>query len=156
MFKMRYALVLGLALFGAPAFGATTAASIVGTWVTTDGKGHIEIVEKDGLFSGKIAWLAEPNYEVGESEGTAGTPKVDYNNPAPELRKRPILGLPLLHGFAYAGENVWEKGMIYDPENGKLYKCKLTLISPNKLEVRGFIGFSLLGRTVVWTRAPAK
>lgn len=153
---MRYVLALCLALTCAQILSAATADSIVGTWVTTDGKGHVQIVKDGDTFSGKIVWLAEPNYTAGDSEGTVGTPKIDHNNPAPELRKRPILGLPLLHGFTYSGENVWEKGMIYDPENGKLYKCKLTLISPNQLEVRGFIGFSLLGRTVVWTRAPAK
>jgi uncharacterized protein (DUF2147 family) len=47
---------------------------------------------------------------------------------------------------------MWKGGTIYDPDNGKLYKCKMTLTEPKRLEVRGYIGFSFIGRTVVWTR----
>ncbi len=82
----------------------------------------------------------------------AGQPQVDRNNPDPDLRTRPALGLQLLEGFGYSGGNVWKGGTIYDPGNGKLYKCKMTLTDPKRLEVRGFIGISWLGRTEVWTR----
>jgi uncharacterized protein (DUF2147 family) len=57
-----------------------------------------------------------------------------------------------LSGFKFAGDNLWEDGTIYDPENGKTYRCKITLESPNRLNVRGFVGISLFGRTTVWTR----
>ncbi|MFZ5907440.1 MAG: DUF2147 domain-containing protein [Nitrospirota bacterium] len=50
-----------------------------------------------------------------------------------------------------SGEDQWEGGKIYDPQNGKTYSCKIKL-EGQKLRVRGFIGFSLLGRTAVWTR----
>ncbi len=60
--------------------------------------------------------------------------------------------MQLMTDFTLAGKDIWEGGKIYDPESGKTYKCKLTLIDPNRLEVRGFIGFSLLGRTEVWTK----
>ena len=52
----------------------------------------------------------------------------------------------------FAKDGLWEKGHIYDPENGKDYKCKMTLASADVLRVRGFIGISLIGRTEVWTR----
>jgi uncharacterized protein (DUF2147 family) len=57
-----------------------------------------------------------------------------------------------LSGFAYEGKNHWKEGRIYDPETGKTYSCKMTLKKPDELEVRGFIGLSIIGRTVVWTR----
>ena len=50
------------------------------------------------------------------------------------------------------GGNTWAKGTIYDPEDGKTYKCKMTLTDPKTLGVRGYIGISLIGRTTVWTR----
>ena len=76
----------------------------------------------------------------------------NYKNPDPKLRSRPIVGLQFMNNFVYAGRNVWDGGKIYDPESGKTYKCKMTLQSTNRLEVHGYVGVSLLGRTVVWTR----
>jgi uncharacterized protein (DUF2147 family) len=56
--------------------------------------------------------------------------------------------------FVYDEDNVWNDGKIYDPKTGKTYSCKMTLSGNKKsLDVRGFIGFSLIGRTSVWTRA---
>jgi len=57
----------------------------------------------------------------------AGRPVVDRENPNPNLRSRMLIGLQLLEGFTYIGKNVWEKGTIYNPDNGKTYKCKMTL-----------------------------
>jgi uncharacterized protein (DUF2147 family) len=58
----------------------------------------------------------------------------------------------ILRGFVSTENNLWENGKIYDPKNGKDYSCKITMIDNNKLDVRGFIGISLLGRTETWTR----
>jgi uncharacterized protein (DUF2147 family) len=62
------------------------------------------------------------------------------------------LGLNLVGSFTYAGENLWEGGFIYDPREGKTYKCKMTLETPDNLKVRGFIGIALIGKTNNWTR----
>jgi uncharacterized protein (DUF2147 family) len=59
------------------------------------------------------------------------------------------MGLKVLRDFVFVGDNRWEEGKIYDPENGKDYSCILTLIDANTLNVRGYIGFSLIGRTQV-------
>ncbi len=66
---------------------------------------------------------------------------------------RPGIELQILEGFTYSGENVWQGGRIYAPDNGKTYKCKMTMTDPNRLEVRGFIGFSFIGRTEIWIRS---
>ncbi len=68
------------------------------------------------------------------------------------MRKNPISGLQILSDFTFAGENEWAGGKIYKPDNGKTYRGKMTLVSPKKLNVRGFIGISLLGRTTTWTK----
>jgi len=125
---------------------------IVGTWTTDGGKSQIAITAApDGTFRGHIVGLKEPLY-TNPKEGTPGTPKVDRHNPDPSLKTRPLIGLQILDGFQAAGPDRWEKGRIYDPENGKTYQCRMKLSAPNRLEVRGFIGISLIGRTTVWTR----
>lgn len=120
---------------------------IVGVWYNTTKSGKVEIIKKGDKFSGKIIWLKEPISE------TTGKPKVDENNPEEEKQKNPILGLQVLKGFSYDGEGKYSGGTIYDPENGKTYKCKMTLVDKNNLDVRGYIGFPALGRTENWTRA---
>jgi uncharacterized protein (DUF2147 family) len=47
---------------------------------------------------------------------------------------------------------LWKGGSVYDPQNGKIYRGKITLVSPNKLDLRGFVGIPLFGRTTTWTR----
>lgn len=119
---------------------------VEGVWFNTKKDGKIEIFEKDGKFYGKIIWLLEPNDE------NDGDPKRDINNPDDSKHQDPIIGLVVLKGLEFDKDNVWNDGKIYDPENGKTYSCKMTLINENQLDVRGFIGFSLLGRTENWTK----
>lgn len=130
---------------------ATDEDAVVGIWVTEGQQSHVEIYKENDRYFGKIVHLSEPRYEA--DDPMAGQEKVDRENPEESLRDRPILGLLLMEGFRFNGSK-WVDGTIYDPENGKTYKCKLTLRDPATLEVRGYIGFSLLGRTTVWHRKP--
>ena len=61
-------------------------------------------------------------------------------------------GLENLRDFVFKGENKWAEGRIYDPKSGSDYSCEMKLIDENTLEVRGYIGVSLFGRTDVWKR----
>ncbi len=123
---------------------AQNADDILGTWFTEGGKSKVEITKKDGRYSGKIIWLKEPN----RADGTA---KLDKNNEDESLKGRGILGLPVIQGFEW-DDDLFEDGTIYDPENGKTYSCEMTWEDKDTLNVRGYVGFSLLGRTTVWTR----
>ena len=153
--KQVFLIGLFILLFFAAGFAQTAANAapavkeadaILGDWLTENGKGRVRIFKtKTGQYVGKIIWLREPNNE-------SGTPKVDRNNPDEALRTRPIIGLFVLRDFSYDAANVWHNGKIYDPENGNDYSCTLTMVAPGKLEVRGYIGVSLFGRTSVWTR----
>ena len=125
---------------------------ILGLWNTSENDCKIEIFKCGGKYCGRIVWLKEPVYRADDDEGMAGRPVVDRKNPNPNLRSRPLIGLQLIEGFIYSGKNVWEKGTIYDPDNGRTYRCKMILSAPNRLEVRGFVGIPLLGATSVWTR----
>lgn len=126
--------------------------ALLGLWNTPQDKAKVEIFRCGDKFCGRIKELQEPNFPDDDAKGMAGQPKVDRNNPDPLLRTRPLLGLQIMEGFGHCGQNQWEGGTIYDPKNGKTYKCKMTLADQDLLKVRGFIGISLLGRTQIWTR----
>jgi uncharacterized protein (DUF2147 family) len=110
----------------------------------------VRIYKNGEKFQGKIVWLKEPN------DPETGKPKVDKNHPEEANRTRPILGLVNIWGFTNTGKNLWEDGNIYDPKNGNTYSCEIKMINSKVLEVRGYIGVSLLGRTDTWTKQVAK
>lgn len=148
----RTVTVLLVVILLAPhAYGAG-ADAILGLWSTMDREAQFEIYKCGEEYCGRISYLREPNYPSTDKQGLAGLPKIDLENPEPRLRERPLLGLPLLEGFRYMGGNAWEGGRIYNPEDGLKYRCKLRLDGENRLEVRGYIGFSLLGQTETWVR----
>ena len=156
MRKVVVVLALGAMLVPVLPAGAADADGIVGFWLTApgeNGQAKIEIVENEGRYGGAIVWLEKPTYPADDDQGMGGQERVDRENPEENLRDRPILGLQLVDKFRFAGDNRWENGIIYDPNNGKTYKCKAALSADGAtLKVRGYIGFSLLGRTEVWTR----
>lgn len=120
---------------------------LVGIWLTQDGDSKVTISkDSNGKFNGEITWLKEPNRD--------GKPKVDYKNPDVKLQSRPTLGLRLLTGFNYEKDDKeWIDGKIYDPKEGKTYKCLMWFEDDNnQLHVKGYIGFSLIGKQVLWTR----
>jgi uncharacterized protein (DUF2147 family) len=139
-------------LIPATAADAAGPDDVLGVWNTEERDAKIEIYKCGMKYCGKIVWLREPTYPAGSEEGTPGTPVLDHSNPEPKLRKTPLIGLPILLDFVFAGDNSWNSGKIYDSENGKTYSGKLTLVSPNQLNVRGFIVISLIGGSTTWTR----
>ena len=134
-----------------PCLGA--ADDVVGVWYNQEKDAKIQIERCGDKYCGKVVWLKEPNYPPGSKEGTPGTPKLDNNNPDPALKKTPRLGLEIMHDFQFAGDNVWKDGKVYDPKNGKTYSGKITMVSPTELDLRGFVGVSIFGRTAKWTKA---
>jgi uncharacterized protein (DUF2147 family) len=139
-----------LGLTTTKAFAQNTGAdAVLGVWKNGEGTGLIQITKRDNKYYGKIVWLKVAN-------DVEGKPRTDINNPEEGLRNRPLKGMENMRDFIYAGDNRWEDGRIYDPKNGNDYSCHMTLTGPNTLEVRGFIGISLLGRTDIWTRQVKK
>ncbi len=126
---------------------------ILGVWLTQDKDSHVEIYKVGNKFFGKIVWLQDP------IDSITGKPKLDDKNENPSLRNRPVMGLKLLKNFVFDGDNEWENGTIYDPKKGKTYSCYIKFPNENnknRIKIRGYIGFSLLGRTVYWTRVVKK
>ena len=132
------------------AYAADEADAIIGQWVTSKGEARFEISKSKEKYNGKIVWLKEPIYPTGDKE--AGKPARDRKNPDKSKRNQPIIGSEPLKGLTYAGRKTWKNGTIYNADDGKTYKCLATLKKPDKLHLRGYIGFSLVGATTVWTR----
>ncbi|WP_144604001.1 DUF2147 domain-containing protein [Algoriphagus algorifonticola] len=116
---------------------------ILGTWYNTEKTAQVDIMEKDGAFLGKISWLKEPIKN--------GEPAKDVENDDKKLQQRPLMGLTILEGLFYK-DGIWKGGKIYDPKSGNTYSCEIRLKSKDVLEVKGYMGFSWIGRTVEWTR----
>ncbi|QIL41232.1 DUF2147 domain-containing protein [Pedobacter sp. HDW13] len=117
--------------------------AIIGKWLNPSGEGQIEIYKKGDKYYGKLAWMKEPNLN--------GKPKLDAKNPDENLKKRALLNLEILKDFDYDGSK-WTDGTIYDPKSGKTYSCNLSLKSTDVLNVRGYVGISLLGRSETFRR----
>lgn len=118
---------------------------IIGYWMTKNNMAQIKIYRQNDKYYGKIIWADE----MYESDGK--TLKRDTKNADPGKRNQTIKNLIILSNFSYKNE-IWTEGTIYDPENGSTYSCKMEL-NGSKLEIRGYIGFSLFGRTEIWNRA---
>ena len=128
-------------------FAQKDADLIIGTWQTGSGNARVEIYKNANNYQGKIVWLSEP------IDPSTSKPKTDTKHPNAKLHTRPLMGLVNLWGFSYdEKENNWDNGHIYDPKTGKEYKCTITSKDKNTLDVRGYIGISLIGRTDTWTR----
>ena len=149
---MRLVLLVASLVLSMPVAAFAGPDDILGEWFNGEKNAKIEIAKCADKYCGKIVWLKEPNYPEGSQDGTPGTQKLDHNNPDPSLKKSPIIGLQIVYDFTFAGDDVWSDGRVYDPKNGKTYKGKMTLISPQQLNLRGYIGISLIGRTTTWTR----
>ncbi len=119
------------------------AGDIVGTYMNPEADGVIKIYESGGKYFGKIIWTKNPD-------------KLDDNNPDVSKRTQKRRGLIFMNNFKFDGDDTWEDGTIYDPKNGKTYDCKVTRDAKGNLDIRGFIGISLLGRTSHFTKVDFK
>ncbi|RYE22619.1 MAG: DUF2147 domain-containing protein [Sphingobacteriales bacterium] len=138
-------LLLSLLLATVGKIAYAQADPIEGRWFNEEKSAKVHIYKaKDNKFYGKVEWLKVPNRD--------GKPKIDGRNPDASKRNQPIVGLVILKNFKKSGDNTYEDGTVYDPKNGKNYSCKMTR-DGNKLEVRGYVGISMIGRSTTWIKA---
>ncbi|MEM9897511.1 MAG: DUF2147 domain-containing protein [Bacteroidota bacterium] len=123
------------------------AQSPIGFWKTIDDetnkpKSIVQVYEVNGKLHAKVVKIF-----LGPDE--AENPMCDKCKGA--KKDQPILGMEIMYGLEQ-DDDEWEDGKIMDPKSGKEYSCHLTLEDKDTLKVRGFIGFSLIGRTQYWYR----
>ncbi len=112
--------------------------AVLGTWLVPKEDARVTIYKCQDKFCGKITWLKTPE-------------DLDTKNPDPAKRSEKILGMDILWGFSFNGDQ-WVGGRIYDPDSGKTYRCKMWLKSATRLNLKGYVGIPLFGRTEIWTR----
>jgi uncharacterized protein (DUF2147 family) len=123
-------------------------APVTGLWRTVDEQGQeksvVEVYEQGGKIYGKIVSLKEPNEPDGK-------PKI-CSKCTGSNKDKPVIGLVIINGLSVDGDE-YAGGTIMDPNNGKVYKCKMEAVEGGKkLKVRGFLGISLVGRTQTWLK----
>ena len=138
-----------IALALAAAAGSVLAQSTpVGLWKTIDDDGKTEkslvrIVEAGGAVSGTV----EKIFDAAKAAEVC-------QKCTDERKDKPVAGMTIIRGAKKGDDGVWTGGEILDPNNGKVYKLNLKPVDGGKkLEVRGYVGMPLLGRTQTWIRA---
>lgn len=99
---------------------------VLGKWLTEAGDAQVEIYQSGDKLNGRIVWLAQ------------GPETKDKHNPDESLRSRKLMGVNILSGLSKSKDR-WEGGRIYNPKNGKSYKCAIWL-DGEQLKVRGYLG----------------
>ena len=140
------AMVAVMLLAGLTAHAQSKADDILGVWWNAEKTSKIEVYKTGDKYFGKIVHLESPN-------DANGKPRVDKDTPDAKLKSRPLMGLVILNNMKYDGDGEYEDGQIYDPKSGKTYSANAKLVNKNKLDLRGYVGISLIGRTSTWTRA---
>tara|TARA_R110002111_G_scaffold249818_1_gene313903 strand:- start:841 stop:1314 length:474 start_codon:yes stop_codon:yes gene_type:complete len=149
---MKKIISTGLLLLAIVCSGAVNAQDkaegdkLIGIWEPSHGKAKVKVEKIGEKYYGKIVWLREPI----DPETKAA--KLDKNNPDEKMQNKPLRGYRILKDFQYTDKNEWTEGTIYDPENGNTYSCIIKMTDENTLDIRGFIGVSVLGRTDIWKR----
>ncbi len=123
----------------------SNAQSVTGKWYSVDSDTNekisiIEVYQQNDKIYAKIIELVKEEDKGNLCDQCEG-----------EKQNKPIEGMVILDGLKKDGDE-WNGGKITDPENGSIYKCYIELVEKNKLKIRGYIGFSLLGRTEYWFR----
>jgi uncharacterized protein (DUF2147 family) len=143
----RTAIAIGLGLACTTTFAQM---SPVGLWKSVDEKSgevtaEIRVVDTAGVVSGKIE----------RQLGAKAKPDDKCTECKDDRKDQPIVGLEIIRGNKKAeGKEYWDGGTIVDPNNGTVYRVKLTPVDGGKkLDVRGYVGAPLFGRTQTWLRA---
>jgi len=142
---MKKVIVYSVLFLMATIQNVSSQTKVLGKWKTIDddtgsAKSIVEIYESNGKIYGKVLQILEKGKEDKVCEECKG-----------DKKNKPIKGMVIINGLT-KNDDEWDGGKILDPKSGKEYKCVISLENENKLKVRGYVGFSLLGRTQYWTR----
>ena len=131
------------------AFAGSVANDIHGLWINNKDvekqKFAVMVEDCGSKLCGRLYWLKKPL-------SASGLPKRDKHNPNEALRDRPLCGLQILTGFQYVGDNTWNAGEIYNPDDGLTFSSTMKLAPEGSLKIRGYVGISLFGKTLEWVR----
>lgn len=121
-------------------FAGSAAEPVEGYWLTKNRKVIVRTRICGTKICGHMVWLANPVDADGKAKRGADG--------------KPLCGTQMIGGLKPRGAGRWSGGWVLDPRNGDRYSAKLTLLSPQKIKLRGYLGLPLLGASQIWTRVP--
>jgi uncharacterized protein (DUF2147 family) len=147
---LRLTLFAGLMLAAGAAMAAND--TPVGTWKQVDATGKTKSIIEITDHSGELkATIRELQNRTPEGIARDGTP-AKCTQCEGDLKDKPIVGMDIMWGVT-KDDDVWDGGKIVNPADGKVYKVKLTLKDGGqKLDVHGYVGFALMGKSQIWER----
>lgn len=104
-----------------------TAQEILGKWWNEEKTAQILVYKEGSFYQGKIVYHTNPN-------------------------RQHLINTMVMKGFTTKDQKVYEEGTVYEPKSGKIYSGKITQVSKDKLEMRGYVGLSMFGKSTYWTR----
>lgn len=142
----RLSILLTIILFSVKlAIAQNAADKVLGIWLNEEKDAKVEIYKTGDKYFGKIVW----GKDIFEPDGK--TSRTDIKNSDAALRSRKLYNLVILTNFTY-DDGEWSGGKIYDPKSGKTYSCVMKF-NGDKLQIKGYVGVTWLGRTTIWTRS---
>ncbi len=133
-FKISLIVLITFSLFSFKNAPTDESEKIVGIWFTENNSSKIQIYKADNQYFGKIIWLA---------------PKSEKE----DLKTKLSLGYQIFKKFTYESKNLWSGGQVSDPRSGMTVSGKMTLKDDKTLNVRGYLGAPMFGKTVILKRA---
>tara|TARA_B110000467_G_C18228431_1_gene427227 strand:- start:77 stop:520 length:444 start_codon:yes stop_codon:yes gene_type:complete len=147
---MKKSILLSLLITASSTLLAQNSEDIIGVWLNEEGDAQIEVFKEKDHYFGKIVWL-----EIAKDEN--GEWMLDVKNPDEKLKTRKKLGMTVMQNLVWdANEKEWNNGKIYDAREGDTYSLYAKTDGMDILNLRGYIGFALFGKTTSWTRSLLK
>lgn len=123
---------------------AALAGNLRGIWLTEDEEAALTIADCDGRLCGWINWLES-------AKNDSGSRRLDEHNPDPAEQAEPVCGLVVITELERSDSDTWHAS-VYNPQDGKTYSGRITILSENALQVRAYIGLPIFGTSQTWTR----
>ncbi len=133
-----------MCLLVSTAFAEPGPDAIIGQWMSTRRNVKVQVYKEGVEFKGRVTWFKDS-----DDPSKPMATRLDENNPDPKLRKRKVLGMPVLSRLEYnAKTGRWENGKIYDPKTGRQWSSVAYLDSEGVLNVKGYWQFEFIGKTM--------
>lgn len=116
---------------------------IVGYYQSADKTSIFKFYKSGDKYVGKLVWMKRPE-------------RLDSMNPDPSKRTKKLLGSILVYGLTYDGKDSWTDGYVYDATKGKTFQCNFTRDANGNMEMRGYIGIPVLGKSEYFTKVSFK
>ena len=147
---MKKSILLSLFILSTNLLFAQNSEDILGVWLNKEADAQIEVFKENDKYFGKIVWLKIAKHENGDW-------MLDLKNPDEKLRSRRKLGMIVMQNLVWDNsDKEWNDGKIYDAREGDTYSLYAKTKGMDILNLRGYIGFSLFGKTTSWSRSILK